>query len=265
MKMLYFWVIEVTLATIPNTLSDLFQEASRCYSTEAEMLWILACSWLPCTHAAHPCCCHIPCPEVHYTEPQAGFFLHFHWHGWTGTTGICSSLWSVPQKCSDPASCRSSQLQKPRRPQLYLQKPHRPRVYLQPSIYICKETLNNVQVSPPQCFKQWYNWEARVFKWALYKHNFLQPSASFFCCNHHILQHDSCPWQKPGIPMSQAISQDSKLSSFHSLPCFQSSISSHPNLPSMHYFAFKSFTPQALSSSVFQTQRTNCGCPTHMD
>lgn len=54
MKTLYFWVTGVTLTTIPNMLSNLFQEVSGCYSTEAEVLWILAYKWLTCIHAAHP-------------------------------------------------------------------------------------------------------------------------------------------------------------------------------------------------------------------
>lgn len=45
MKMLHFWVIGVTLPTIPSTLSDLFQEASGFYSTEAEVLCVLAHNW----------------------------------------------------------------------------------------------------------------------------------------------------------------------------------------------------------------------------
>lgn len=69
MKMLHFWVIGVTLPTVPNTLSDLFQEASGFYSTEAEVL---------CALGAHPYFCHIPCPKMHYKEAQDGFSLHFH-------------------------------------------------------------------------------------------------------------------------------------------------------------------------------------------
>lgn len=39
----------------------------------------------------HPCStsvfCHIPCPKMHYEEPQVGFFLHLHWHDCTGFSG----------------------------------------------------------------------------------------------------------------------------------------------------------------------------------
>lgn len=66
--------------------------------------------------------------------------------------------------------------------------------------------------------------------------------------------------------MSQAISQDIKLSSFHRQLLF---LIQHFLWPKPHFYIVfyiaKVLEIALSSSSAFYTQRKNCGCPTHMD
>lgn len=143
MKILYFWVTRVIQTTIPSILSNIFQEATRCYITKPEKdtgyWYTTVCASI---HPLFATYC-----VLRYTMRNDRLNSSFTYTGMTVLVSvgldwhkkIHSSLWSFPQKCSDQASCQGS----------WPQKHHRPWVNLELSIHICGQTLKNVHVSQP--------------------------------------------------------------------------------------------------------------------
>lgn len=150
-----------------------------------EVHWIPVYNWHTCIHTTHPHFCHMLCPEMHYKEPQVEIFLHLHWHdriGFSGT-GLAQQKESV-LPCS--LFLRNIAISLPVR--VANCKKHIDLGFIWSHQYIFLEKpWRMFRFLSPTCFTQFNNWKEHVSKWALYKHYFLQLSASFFCCNHTYL------------------------------------------------------------------------------
>lgn len=178
MKILYFWVTRVIQTTIPSILSNIFQEATRCYITKPEKYtgywYTTVCASI---HPLFATYCVLRCTMKNdrlnssftYTGMTVLVSVGLDWHKRSilpCDLFLRNAVIELPVRAADhknttdPGFIWNYQY-------IFVDKPQRMFMFLNPS-----------------CFKQFNNWKEHISKWAFYKHHFLQPSAYFSCCNH---------------------------------------------------------------------------------